>query len=110
MSTYMIIEMSRVDSGNKGLDIAKCLCERLVPLLISRYLWNVIGHHHAIVTHFLVYSYRRQHIDIAVVNERFSKVKISSANVTKRDVEDFSSAAEVTNHVKAFVPRILQHL
>src|SRR6266567_1142009 len=100
----------RVNSGNKRLDIAKRICERLVPLLISGYLWNVIGHHHAIVTHLLVDPHRTQHIDIAVVNERLTKVKNASANVTKMDVEDFSSATEVTNHVKDFFPRILQHL
>ena len=69
----------------------------------------MIGHHHAVEADLFIYSHRLEHIDIAVIDERFLEVQKTSTDVSEMDIEDLAGAAKVADHIKDFSPGILEH-
>src|SRR5687768_4864249 len=78
----------RSDCRNQGFDVSEGKCESLQAIRIAFNGRDVVGHHHPVVSNFLLHAHRLQHIDVAVVNERLAEVEKPAGNITEMDVED----------------------
>src|SRR3954465_5149208 len=70
----------------------------------------MVRHQHPGESNFLVDAHRLQHVDVAVVDERFLEAQEPAANVSEMHVEDLVARTEVADHVVDFFPRFGQHL
>src|SRR2546428_13824957 len=97
-------------AGNRRdqrLDVSKRESEALVTIRVALDLRNVIRHHHPVKSDLLINAHRLQHINIAVVDERFLEVEKTSTDVSEMNVEDLLPAAEVADHIEDFLPGLL---
>src|SRR5262245_36177787 len=95
--------------GDQCFDVTKRESKSLQAVLIALDMRHMIGHHHAVVTNFFVYTHCLEHIDVAVVDECFLEIQETSADIPEVHVKDFAPCAEVSDHVKNLVTRLLQH-
>src|SRR5689334_54618 len=81
------------------LDVTKRKRERLVTVRVALNLRHVVRHHHSVKAHFFIDTHRFQHIDVAVIDERFLEVQKPSTDISEMDIEDFAPAAKVPDDI-----------
>src|SRR6266568_9307931 len=90
---------------DQGLDVPERKRESLRVVTIALDLRHMVRHHHPVVADLLVDAHRLQHVDVAIVNERFLKIEEASPDVPEMDVEDFLACAEVADDVENLFTR-----
>src|ERR1043166_5550349 len=73
-------------------------------------LRHVVRHQHAVVADLFVNARRLQHVDAAVVDERFTEVEEAALDVAEVDAEDLLARAEVADDVEDLLARLLELL
>ena len=70
----------------------------------------MVGHDHAVISHFLVDTQNAGHIDISIIGQGLREVEIPTLDIAKMDVEDLAPTAEIADDVRYLLIRVSQHL
>src|SRR4029453_8017374 len=69
--------------GDERLDVAEREGKRLELIDVALDLGHVVGHHHPVEADLPVNAHRLQHVDVAVVDERFAEVQEAARYVAE---------------------------